>query len=893
LSGLRVTSVLFFLSGATALVYEVIWFKRFAHVWGSSTLAVAVVVASFLGGLALGAAWAGRLAERIRRPLLWYGWIEIAIGLLVLAVPYETTLLRRLAAGLYPLVADAPAVHALLQALLTFLALGPPTALMGATLPILVRRFDRVGWLYGVNTAGAAAGCFVAGFFLLPAVGLARANVLAALVNFVLGGTALLLARRLPPLPPREDQVAPAPRAVLAAAALAGCAALVLQIVWNRQLALMLGGSVYAFSAVLFMVLLGIGCGAVAFHLGRPRRLGPIVLLLCVTTVLGKLTLEPLTRVVGELRDLRAQASFNALLCVSAGGIVQFLPSFGMGVLFPALVARTDGRVGGVYAWNTLGAMAGALVATLLMVPAWGVAGASACALGLYLLMLVVVEPSVGFLLPGLLLLLPAVQRTDPLVTDVGMFLSGPPAAGHRYAVLFFEEGAQQNVLVRENRGTGARTLHVNGKPDASNTGDMATQLGLAYFPRMLRPAGEEVLVIGYGSGTTAGASLLFPDTRVTCCEIEPAVYRAGRAFADVNRRPPGSPRFRIVLNDGRHHLRGETKRYDLIISEPSNPWLAGQADLFTREFYETARARLAPRGLLAQWVQTYALSPSGFALIVRTVSRVFAHVALVRVHPGDTILLAADEPLLPTRDEVDAAQRLAVHCADDLERHFETSDVAALLLGHVILDDAAVRDLVGAGDLNTDYNLRLEFEAPLWLFDRGAGVDRWLLGAVNGAWQRRGLGRRWGETPAGLAAMRRLVETLVASEQIPATRSLTAAVLERVPRAPWFQATRIIHQRHANTFAFRREVKELAQLSLEETLRVGVELATAADHLHAVEAFRLLVVLEPGSAEIWARLALSERAAGTRGRADAALMRASALDPFNELVRKVWEDWD
>ncbi|MHC4972879.1 MAG: spermidine synthase [Planctomycetota bacterium] len=892
MSGLRVTSVLFFLSGATALVYEVIWFKRFAHVWGSSTLAVAVVVASFLGGLALGAAWAGHRAGRIRRPLLWYAGIEFAIGVVVLLLPYPTTLLRDLAAGLYPLVADAPAVHALVQAVLTFLALGPPTALMGATLPILVRRFDRVGWLYGVNTAGAAVGCFAAGFFLLPNLGLVTTNLFTALTNFGLGAVALLLARRLPPLPPPADKPAPAPRAVLAAAALAGGAALVLQVVWNRQLAVMLGGSVYAFSAVLFMVLLGIGCGAVAFHFLRPRRLGPIVLLLLVTTVLGRLTLEPLTRVVGELRDLRAQASFNALLSVGVGGIVQFLPSFAMGVLFPALVARTDGRVGGVYAWNTLGAIAGALVATLLLVPALGVAGATACALGLYLLMLVVVEPRPRFVLPGLLLLLPALLKTDPLVTDVGMFLSGAPRTGSEHEVLFFEEGAQSNVLVRENLETGARTLHVNGKPDASNTGDMATQLGLAYFPRLLRPQADEVLVIGYGSGTTAGASLLFPETRVTCCEIEPAVYRAGKTFADVNHDPPQSPRFHIVLNDGRHHLRGEKKRYDLIISEPSNPWLAGQADLFTREFYATARARLAERGLLAQWVQTYALSPEGFRLIVRTISSVFDHVALVRVCRGDTILLAATTPLLPTQEDLDAAQGLAFHGADDLERHYGTSDVAALLLEHVLLDGAAVRDLVGGGELNTDSNLRLEFEAPHDLFDREANVDHLLLGAVDGAWQRRALGR-WGATPAGLAALRRLIRTLAAEDQVASARRVTEAVLARHQVDPWFQATRILYQTHANTFAFRSEIVKLVEVSPEETLRVGIELAGVDDHLHAVEVFRVLSAVQPTSAEIWARLALSERAAGTNARADAALARALRLDPFNETVRRIHEEWD
>jgi spermidine synthase len=896
LSGLRAASVLFFLSGATALVYEVIWFKRFAHVLGSSSLAIAVVVASFLGGLALGAFLAGRLADRVRRPLLWYGVAEIAIAVLVLVVPHETAWLRRWDASLYPLLGQTPLFYAAIQALLVFLVLGPPTALMGATLPLLVRRFDRVGWLYGINTAGAACGCYVAAFHLLPAAGLAGANLATACVNLAVGAVAILVARSLPALTPRDEAVAPAPRAILLAAALAGCAALILQIVWNRQLALMLGGSVYAFAAVLFMVLLGIGCGGILFQLRAPRRLGWVILLLLVTTVLGKLAVEPLTRLVGEVRRLRLHAGFNVLVCLTAGGVLQFLPSLLMGVLFPALVVRARGRVGGVYAANTVGAVAGVLGATALLVPAWGTAGALACALGLYLLVLLAVEPRTPPVLAGLVLLLPAAWPGDPRVTDVGMFLHGPQTAEGGYRLVFFQEGGRHNVLVRESP-TGARTLHVNGKPDASSAADMSTQLGLAYFPRFLRPAGADVLVIGFGSGTTAGASLRFPGTHVTCCEIEPEVYRAGRHFADVNHRPQDSPRFRIVLNDGRHHLQGDAKRYDLIISEPSNPWLAGMSNLFTQEFYRTVRSRLKPRGLLAQWVQTYALSPAEYALVARTVASVFAHVALVRVADGDTILVAADEPLLPGAGEIAAAQTLAAHCADDLERYFAGRDVRALLLEHVVLVDTGLHELIGpaaVGGVNTDQNLRLEFEAPRRLFrrDGGAEVERWLLGAVDGAWQRQALDR-WGTAPPQLAGVRRLVELLLARGRVPAARSLTAAVLERAPDAAWFRATRLVHRRFANTFVFRKELTALARLAVAEALRVGVELAEADDHLRAVEVFRVLARLHPDSAEIWARLAVSERAAGDRGSADEALARAVELDPFNALVRSVRAQWD
>lgn len=284
-------SALFFLSGATGLTYEVIWFKRFSHVWGSSTLAMAAVVASFLGGLGLGAYWLGKFADRLRYPLVAYGICELLIGGLAVVIPFELLWLQDLWWLSVPL-RDYPACYFLLRLFLTVAIIGLPCFLMGGTLPFLVRQLTpptatlshATGWLYAVNTFGAAVGCYFAGFHLLPVWGFYGTNVMAAVLNLVIGVVSLLLVRFLPRA---SDSVSvsaepvvcrvhdpleatwrdgPTIRVVYTAALLTGLAALVLQMIWTRQLSLILGGTTYAFTATLSVFLAAIALGSLLYH---------------------------------------------------------------------------------------------------------------------------------------------------------------------------------------------------------------------------------------------------------------------------------------------------------------------------------------------------------------------------------------------------------------------------------------------------------------------------------------------------------------------------------------------------------------------------------------------------------------------------------------------------
>lgn len=808
---LVLVSILFFISGSTGLAYEVIWSKRFTHVWGSSTLAMASVVASFLFGLGLGALLIGRVSDRLTRPLFWYGVAEIAIGVLAAIIPFEILALSDLAIAIHPRLPDVESVRFLVRCGLTLLVIGPPCVLMGGTLPLLIRQFTPrdgqlgavVGWLYAINTFGAATGCAAAGFYLLPTLDLQTTNYLTATVNLAIGGVSIALSAALADrlrltINPRDaaaarekqpDRPAPqAPRhplwAVYTAVGVTGLAALVLQMVWVRQLSLILGGSTYAFTATLFIVLVAIALGSLIYQLALQRFLAsyllPIVVIcvLATSALVGTLLLPQLSMTANEYRTARADWGKNAGLCILIAAAVQLLPGTAMGILFPLLVdltrqaAAVVGRtVGNVYAWNTLGSILGATFTSFYLIPWLGTIGTVGLAIALYLLAggLLLVPLGFSWRKAGIwagyaaaaCLLVGGVwrhaQTADPMDTNFGLYMYDPAQRRQDTKVIYFREGASSNVLVAENINPAnpekpARSLRVNGKVDASTGMDMHTQLGLAVFPRFFNPTAAEVLVIGFGSGTTTGASLLFPDTHVTCCEIEPAVFGASELFSTVNHSPERylNDRFEMVFGDGRTVLQTSAKKFDLIISEPSNPWLAGVSNLFTREFFEAAREHLNEGGVLAQWIQTYNFTVAEYALIVRTLQKVFPHSGVVSLSMGaDTILLASEKPLLPSSHDVEKVQEMIAatpELAGALAEWFKTVDARQLLVQYYRLDEEGLRRFVAAdvseagrrGEINTDLNLKLEFDAPLRLFAQSrseANVAPAILRSVTPHW--------------------------------------------------------------------------------------------------------------------------------------------------------------
>lgn len=933
--GLWAATLLFFASGATGLVYEVLWFRRFSHIWGASTLAMAAVVSSFLLGLGLGAHFLGRKADAMASPLRGYAWCEVAIGLLALLIPFECSLLTHIAAALYPALHELPLLYSGVRFLLTFLVIGPPCFLMGGTFPLLVRQFAGAGalgpvagWLYAVNTGGAALGCYLAGFHLLPWLGLSGTNALAASLNIAIALAAFALARRLGstpdaalPDPVLATSPGPRPAALFAAAALTGLAALLLQMVWTRHLCVMLGGSTYALSATLFVILLGIGLGALLFraavpHLGDPALAAAGSLALLVLSAgATRLLIHPLTILVGLSKELRSMSLGNAAVCLAASAALVLLPSLCMGFNFPLLVHLTKrsaadaGRaVGSVYAWNTSGSILGAAATAPVGLALLGSAWTMAVGLSLYLVSALLLLPKRGArALPALagvvIVSIGGIRlgatRLDPRLTDQGMYLYGYRDPERR-AVVYFKEGASCNVAVTGHDID--RALSVNGKVDATSDGDMDMQLGIAYLPRFLRPEAKNVLVVGYGSGTTSGASLLFPGTRVTCCELEPAVYGASSEFARVNHTPEKNPNFRILFDDGRGHLQGTREQYDLILSEPSNPWLAGVASLFTSEFYAICREKLGGRGLLAQWIQLYSFSEAEYAMVIRTLTHAFRHVSLIRVSASDTILLASDSPILPDRETIDRSQKLvdavpAIRA--DLKQHLGGEDVRSVLFPRLILDEAALKKLAarsGSTTVNTDLNLRLEFDAPLRLFSSelnpDVDMDALIVGSAESAWLKRMI-QGWGSSPGHSAALRSLAALLDRHEADAAAADVLDLALAVDGSHPGLRADRALVLKEAAAESLVKAASDVLDRSVEEALRIGQELFRRSKYPAAVEVYRGILAKHPGSASTWECLGSALELMKDWPQAREAYLKAFGLDPLNPTVRRSLETFE
>ncbi len=954
----RLASLLFFISGGTGLAYQVIWFKRFTHVWGSSSLAFAAVAGSFLFGLGLGAYLFGRFADRLVLPLRWYGLCELAIGMLALVVPSEISTLVDASVRVYAGMPQQTSLRFLVQFGITLLVIGPSCASMGGTLPLLIRQLttrkgsldEATGWLYAINTFGAAAGCYLTGFHLLPELGLLWTNILAAGINVTIGAVSLLVSRSIESRMPARARAAPAAESqppvvwtmalarLYVAVALSGCAALILEMTWSRQLALVLGGSTYAFTATLFVVLIGIALGSLVFHVWlRDRASSPILPIavigvLIATTLVGKWLLPWLSTAVSpqSVRELRGDAFWNGMIAAAASSALELIPAVAMGVLFPLFVhltqasaARVGSAVGNIYAWNTLGSIAGATLTAMLLFPSIGTAGAMAVALGLYLAaLLAVLSWSSGPDLlrggvataVGALAITLIVRPTDPRLTNLGLYIYGntaktsdsssTPNWASSVRPLYFREGASSNVFV--GRGSDHIVgLRVNGKVDATSSGDMVTQLGLAYFPRFFNPDAKEVLVIGYGSGCTSGASLLFPGTRVTCCEIEPAVYAATEHFASYNHRPqektrawleahnadlPANERMTpeqigeearmsLVFGDGRTAIQGSDRKYDLIISEPSNPWLAGVSNLFTREFFHAVREHLNEGGVLAQWIQAYQFTRSDYLMIARTLRTEFPHYGIFVLGFGvDTVLLASDKPLLPNATQIAALQKIvneSPQLTADFKDWFGGTDLRRPIMLYYHIDEKLLNQLIDADsshEINTDLHLRLEFDAPLHLFRKLLPRDTanyMLMQPLDAPWMRQlggSLGVQFDSADYHLACGNYLVKQmsnpLFRTDTQTQGRQFAAAHYRRAlsldPKLA--EATRGL-ERLAERASLLATFRELARMAPEDPSAhalLAIALVKENQAAEAVQQYREALRLEPRvsteiGSDVWA----------------------------------------
>jgi spermidine synthase len=750
---------LFIGSGLAALIYEIVWFQLLEFVIGSTAASLAVLLATFMGGMCLGSLAFPRLIPASIHPLRIYAVMELAVGAMAVLVLYGLPP----ASSLYASVGGFGVSGLVLRALLCVVFLLGPTVLMGATLPCAARWVEAspngtswVGILYTGNLAGAVVGCLLAGFYLLRLHDMATANFVAAAVNVACGITALLLAAVAPyraalartavdrPPPPWHASVA------YFSIGLSGLTALGAQVVWTRLLSLLLGPSVYTFSIILAVFLLGLGLGSTAASLyvrsGRNAlaALGWCQFLLIAGLAWAALSIDfwlPYWPVDPRLTIspwLTFQLDLARVLWAVLPAACLWGASFPLAI---AAVARQQGdagrSVGAVYAANTVGAIIGAVGFSIVVIPAIGTFWAER------ILMSVAALSAVAVLLAALVGGAPAAVRyrsfaavaagivavalVTALLTDIV-----PPPRAELYTFgrtimkpefestpIYVGEGRNASFAVSED-GNGVRYFHVAGKTEASSHPiDMRLQRMLADLAGLVDRNPKSVLVVGFGAGVTAGSFVPYPQIqRIVICEIEPRIPQfVSGYFRTENFDVLHDPRVQIVYDDARHFIFATREKFDIITSDPIHPWVKGSASLYTRDYFELVKRHLKPGGVVTQWVPLYESTPEAIKSEMATFFSVFPDGLLFlngRHGASDVVMFAQAQPEPINLDDAAARFDGTARIAKSLQDIGFTSaiDLFSSYAGQA--DDLA--GWLDGATVSTDRNLRLQYLAGLGL---------------------------------------------------------------------------------------------------------------------------------------------------------------------------------
>lgn len=754
--------LLFIGSGAAALIYEVIWFQLLQLVIGSSNLSMGVLLATFMGGMGLGSWWFGRVISRRFHPLVVYAVLELLIGACGLAIMFGLPA----ATNQYFSWASSGGSDIWRRCLLASICLLPPTMAMGATLPAIARWMEttpegisRMGLFYAFNIMGAVIGSLAAGFYLLRNFSLEFATLVALVINIAVALIAVGMARFCRYAPQVEQvalmsstEVPRRPWSIYIAIGLSGLTALGAEVVWARLLSLMLGATVYTFSIILAVFLVGLGLGSQfgswwAGSVRHPRSLFGLMQLLLVAgiawaawSVTAWLPMWPVDVSLGSTHWINVQmdicrAAFAMLPAACCWGA-----SFPLAIACASRYSTDPGRlVGGISAANTLGAILGALLFSAWIVPTWGTQGAHQLLIGLAAVSSIILLTSVlvgwersdrqGAVEPdGLwaaLLLIAVLCGAAWLANQVPKVPAGLIGYGRFLPTykelpnfLMAKEGSSASIAVSEE-SDGTRNFHVSGKVVASsNPFDMSLQRMLSLLPGLVHSQPKSVLVVGCGAGVTAGTLLTFPSIeRIVICEIEANIPRAaGDFFATENYGVIDDPRVTIVYDDARHYVATTNEKFDIITSDPIHPWVKGAATLYSKEYFDLCKQKLNPGGVVTQWVPLYENSPEAANSQIGTFMQSFPHGSiwgnLVEGAGYDLVLMAQLEPTV-----IDIAQwqtRLDQPDHQPVKFALQTVGFAdAFELVRTYSGQASdLGQWIDQKYLNEDHNLRLQYLA-------------------------------------------------------------------------------------------------------------------------------------------------------------------------------------
>jgi spermidine synthase len=754
---------LFFCSGATALIYEVVWSKYLSLMFGSTAYAQTVVLAVFMGGLALGNRIIGARSDLLQKPLAAYGFLEVLVGLYAFCFPWFYKAADRVFTATGSPLLDHSFALLLLKCTFSICLLLLPTVMMGGTLPLLSawlqkQSSDAGRWsarFYSTNSLGAVFGAWVAGFILIRSLGMVSTLQMTALANVLIGFTAVGLGRRIQTAAESTAAAVKTPSTVTdessakmlfwvtALVAITGGVSMGLEVLASRSLTLIFGASVQAFATVLMAFILGIGLGsaiAASPRLQRWRYESMIFTALLIAAASVGILVIGIEQWVEAYRHVRVGLARTQMgyrfYQIIAGGfsmVVLGIPAGLIGAVLPLclrLVSNHEGfggRVGRLLTSNTLGAVVGVLITGFILMPSIGLRAAFfvlALAICLAVLLLAwhfrkwtffVSSTSIAvFLALACLIggegwrhvLTSGVFRAHETEVDPNTL----PLRKKFMKIVYYKDGPDATVSVEQ--GTDNEFgLRISGKPEASTKGDMPTQLIVAHLGMVLRPESKDVFILGLASGITCRGLLAYPIEHLTVAENCAPVLRAAEFFSDWNRGVLTNPVSNIRLEDGRTVLKLSPKPYDVIVCEPSNPWFASVGSVFSKEFYEIAANRLKPGGFMVQWFHVYEMQDPIVEMVIRTFASVFPNMEIWDASAGDLVLLGSNQPW--------DSSPAALHKAYQIE--LVRKDLASIGLGtpeaffgRRFASQRTAPFIGGPGPIQSDAFPILEYDAPL-----------------------------------------------------------------------------------------------------------------------------------------------------------------------------------
>lgn len=702
----------FLISGMTGLIFQVTWFKYLSLFLGNTTYAQTILLATFLGGLAIGNFIIGRFADKINSQLLFYGLIELVIGIYGIFFPIINSGFESLFFSLTNenLLLNHSLIYLNIKFLVSVLVLIIPTSLMGGTLPLLTKFFTEKienirkenANLYFLNSFGAVVGVFFAGFVLIKTFGLDVTIQIGGFLNILIGSSSILLNSFIKEpetqILTSEQQTSnfenyqflslSAVKIIIVLGGLSGFASLMYEILWTRVLITVFGSSTYSFSIMLMAFISGITLGSFIVSsnfVSRLNRINVLIfaqLMIALTILLSQLFLPYLPFQFWKLSTLFAKTnqaftiflSFEFLICF----FLMFVPTIFMGMSLPLIVEIVAQHkqlvgysVGTVFSINTLGNVLGSVTCGLILIPLFGIKnsfliGAAINLISAFVLMsLIFKKVSLKFrkisfaltiIITVIILIIPEWSH-ELMTSSVFRRLSdNPPSSFREYQqifktreVIFYKDGTSGNVsVIRTLDSIHQKILLINGKPDASSFGDMPTQLLIGHIPMFLHENPKNIFVIGFGSGSTINAVLKHNPQQVICTEISKDVIETANLFSDVNENCLRDKRLKLIIEDAQSYLKLTDQKFDVIISEPSNPWIAGIGNLFSKEYFERCKENLNPGGIMCQWFHIYEMDDEVLQLVISTFNSVFPFVQTWGGNQGDVILIGSNKDIKP-----------------------------------------------------------------------------------------------------------------------------------------------------------------------------------------------------------------------------------------------------